>query len=1179
MVLSSARPGTAGPGATTPYVPPTCEDYRSSDDSAVETRRRPKTVNFKQADDSGYSGRTRAAMSSADPASRFSDAKSVSASSKYSKDSGYHSDPDAIHPGLVSRPNSPPSSAVKRRPTLGMDDRDVRVQVDPSGPIFMSLKGDAEGRTLRLLPNEYGQAEIVIGGGRKDKIYSLSPRKPFQWRDSVSDRERKDERRKIVVQDCKVPNCTKCVPRNQQRKEIQYHTGTPGSAVVQPAQTSRRRSSSTERIHRQPASYYPASQPHLPPPNNPPRPYYPYPQQYPSHRPYENPFARNPPSSFNSLYISNLPSNITEVELQCIFSRQPGYKRLGFVYEWGLLKCFVEFEDDHSASAAFRKWNGFPLREDVNSVMQISYATLSVDGRSGQVSITPFHPIAGLKGTICFHPSPYTGVPSSMYSLSPQPYQDAIGSTVPQRVRASSPSRAQRRPVIVQQSPQLPSARYSPLEPPRSHYAPTSDTDSTSSDEEDEDRAPMPSAPVHPQRRRPLLTRPSERNSRTSRAIYSSSQLIVVDKKVPRRRSNSGHESDSQSERSGNTPTQHRSRRSSVSGKKIAKLPPSLRSRGGTLDDRASVDRFDREKERNRRPPAHSDSSKPLHRRTEERDRVSAVEKKARTVDEVLDEHSDSERGYGGRIWASREITDQRHEREGRKYGIHERKENEDQMTRQAKGTNTKASDIRSAFSDYMARRGIAVLDGQARLENYPRATEAVATILQYDISKGSDAGLSKTPSPLRDNLVREDQPPPEQKPNLPPALLVPPASSPQHLSIAQPYIPDPSSERPAIVVTKNDNCSPISAQGSGDTGKPATVTQSERAERGKVRSSLSNYVTEATFWGRNSGSGDARTTIDSTKKLVLLPKPINHDELEISGVVGSLPISNEHISRIGNSESRGTGDTQEEDHGIGEMDDTSSEASEEIEVGIKCALDTAMNVVKALLLRELLDYALPEAKAALEGSGSSSSGSSGGCANRSSSSNLSSRTSDSQRIQRRKRTRESGRDPGDGDGDDSDSDDRPKKKNERGSPDRPPHRRLKCPFYQREPEKYTKAACRGQGFADMAKLKDHIKRVHTQPLRCSRCWLHMKSEEAYSDHLQQEIICEKKAEPQEDRIRPQTLKRLDFKKAPYANAKNVEEKWTMMFNVLFPKDTNIPSPCKPTLLGSRLLLVTDSHR
>src|SRR4051812_39180488 len=52
------------------------------------------------------------------------------------------------------------------------------------------------------------------------------------------------------------------------------------------------------------------------------------------------------------------------------------------------------------------------------------------------------------------------------------------------------------------------------------------------------------------------------------------------------------------------------------------------------------------------------------------------------------------------------------------------------------------------------------------------------------------------------------------------------------------------------------------------------------------------------------------------------------------------------------------------------------------------------------------------------------------------------------------------------------DEDRRPSKQNDRGPQDGFPRRRLKCPFYQRQPEKYARAACRGEGFADMAKLK-----------------------------------------------------------------------------------------------------------
>ncbi|KAF2250403.1 hypothetical protein BU26DRAFT_518786 [Trematosphaeria pertusa] len=90
------------------------------------------------------------------------------------------------------------------------------------------------------------------------------------------------------------------------------------------------------------------------------------------------------------------------------------------------------------------------------------------------------------------------------------------------------------------------------------------------------------------------------------------------------------------------------------------------------------------------------------------------------------------------------------------------------------------------------------------------------------------------------------------------------------------------------------------------------------------------------------------------------------------------------------------------------------------------------------------------------------------------------------QRLQR-KRVR-GDRDPGDDSGDDDGNNDRPPKRDGK-RPDSAPNRRLKCPFYQRAPEKCPNKACRGEGFTDIAKLKDHIKRVHTQPLRCVRCW------------------------------------------------------------------------------------------
>ncbi|KAF2471772.1 uncharacterized protein BDR25DRAFT_393297 [Lindgomyces ingoldianus] len=217
--------------------------------------------------------------------------------------------------------------------------------------------------------------------------------------------------------------------------------------------------------------------------------------------------------------------------------------------------------------------------------------------------------------------------------------------------------------------------------------------------------------------------------------------------------------------------------------------------------------------------------------------------------------------------------------------------------------------------------------------------------------------------------------------------------------------------------------------------------------------------------------------------------------------------------------------------------------------------LSTALVQIKELLVCELVDYAF-EATDGLGGSNPSEK------RQRESSSSSSSQASD--HPPQRKRARGGGRDPGDGgddSGDDGDNNDRPPKKNGKKSPFGVPHRRLKCPFFQRQPEKFARAACRGAGFADMAKLKDHIKRVHTQPLRCLRCWKEMESEDAYTAHQQADTYCNKRPEPPDDRIRPQMLNKLDFKKAPYAHAKTTEEKWKILYRLLFPNDGEVPSP------------------
>lgn len=50
---------------------------------------------------------------------------------------------------------------------------------------------------------------------------------------------------------------------------------------------------------------------------------------------------------------------------------------------------------------------------------------------------------------------------------------------------------------------------------------------------------------------------------------------------------------------------------------------------------------------------------------------------------------------------------------------------------------------------------------------------------------------------------------------------------------------------------------------------------------------------------------------------------------------------------------------------------------------------------------------------------------------------------------------------------------------------------------------------------------------------------------------------------PPDDRVSLSKLDKLKFTSGVFAGAKNVEEKWTLLYKKLFPKETFIPSPCK----------------
>ncbi|KAI7866298.1 hypothetical protein BDF14DRAFT_1692593, partial [Spinellus fusiger] len=81
---------------------------------------------------------------------------------------------------------------------------------------------------------------------------------------------------------------------------------------------------------------------------------------------------QNPPC--NTLYVGNLPSNISEEDLTTLFSKCEGYKRLSFRNKPSGPMCFVEFEQVHYATQALSSLQGSPLGNSVKGGIRLSFS-------------------------------------------------------------------------------------------------------------------------------------------------------------------------------------------------------------------------------------------------------------------------------------------------------------------------------------------------------------------------------------------------------------------------------------------------------------------------------------------------------------------------------------------------------------------------------------------------------------------------------------------------------------------------------------------------------------------------------------------------------------------------------------------------------------------------------------
>lgn len=93
----------------------------------------------------------------------------------------------------------------------------------------------------------------------------------------------------------------------------------------------------------------------------------------------------------NILYVSNLPMETSEDELEGIFSSQPGYKRMSLRARANGPSCFVEFDDVTSAAKALRNLYGWPLKNSKTGGIRLSFSREPLGIQSLQVS-TPRTP-------------------------------------------------------------------------------------------------------------------------------------------------------------------------------------------------------------------------------------------------------------------------------------------------------------------------------------------------------------------------------------------------------------------------------------------------------------------------------------------------------------------------------------------------------------------------------------------------------------------------------------------------------------------------------------------------------------------------------------------------------------------------------------------------------------------
>ena len=124
--------------------------------------------------------------------------------------------------------------------------------------------------------------------------------------------------------------------------------------------------------------------------------------------------------------------------------------------------------------------------------------------------------------------------------------------------------------------------------------------------------------------------------------------------------------------------------------------------------------------------------------------------------------------------------------------------------------------------------------------------------------------------------------------------------------------------------------------------------------------------------------------------------------------------------------------------------------------------------------------------------------------------------------------------------------------------------RKLACPFYKYNPEKYsTSRTCVGPGWESVFRVKEHLYRRHTLPRhKCTRCLRRFDSVEALSQHSRSDVPCQINDHTEEEGLNDAQEKELR-KRPKYKSHISKEVQWRDMYMTLFPNidPSSVPSP------------------